>query len=82
MAGSKFKKLLSKLGFQKLNKILISQVHFFNCIVIFRSTKILAQIAGLCLCALMSAHPYILVPLCPAHFCLRPYVGFCLLDML
>ena len=58
-AGSKFKKLLSKLGFQKLNIILISQVPFFACIIIFRSTKMLAQITYLRLCALMSLRPYV-----------------------
>ena len=46
----------------------------------------LAQIADLRLCALMSLRPYVLeplcpfalmsAPLCPAPFCLRPYIGF------
>ena len=53
MAGSKFKKLLSKLGFQKLKKILIGQFRFFDCIIVFRSSKMLAQIADLRLWALM-----------------------------
>ena len=53
-AGGEFKKLLSKLNFQKLNKILISQARFFDYIIIFRSTKMLAQIADLRLCALIS----------------------------
>ena len=56
-AGSEFKKLLSKFDFQKLNKILISQVRFFDYIIIFQSTKMLAQIADLRLCALMSLRP-------------------------
>ena len=73
---SSFKKLLTKLGFQKLNKILISQVRFFDSIIIFQSTKMLAQIANLRLCALMSVSPYVLATLCPVPFCLRPYVGF------
>ena len=45
--------------------------------------KMLAQLADLRLCALMSLCPYVCAlmsvlyvpaPLCPAHFCLRPYV--------
>ena len=45
----------------------------------------LAQLADLRFCALMSLLPYVLRPfvcalmsaaLCPAPFCLRPYVGF------
>ena len=52
----------------------------------------LAQLADLRLCALMSLRPYVPAPLCPralmflrpyvpatlcpASFCLRPYVGF------
>ena len=46
----------------------------------------LGEIADLRLCALMSLHSYVLGPLCPralmsarlcpALFCLRPYVGF------
>ena len=50
-AGSKFKKLISKFVFQKLNKVLISQVRFFDCIIILRSTKMFVQIAYLHLCA-------------------------------
>ena len=34
----------------------------------------LAQLADLRFCALMSLRPYVPVPLCPATFCLRPYV--------
>ena len=34
----------------------------------------LAQITDLRLCALMSLSPYVSEPLCPALFCLRPYV--------
>ena len=58
-AGSEFKKLLWKLGFQKFKKILISQVRFFDYIIIFRSTKMLAQIADLRLCALNVSTPYV-----------------------
>ena len=54
-----FKILISKLGFQKSNKILISQVRFFAYIIIFRSTKMLGEIADLRLCALC------LCALCP-----------------
>ena len=54
MAGSKFKKLISKCDFQKLNKRILSQVRYFDCIIIFQSTKMLAQIAYLRLCAPMS----------------------------
>ena len=53
-----FKILLSKPGFQKLNKIFNSQVRFFGYIIIFRRMKMLAQIADLRLCALMSLRPY------------------------
>ena len=70
-----FKIFLSKLGFQKLNKIFNSQVRFFGYIIIFRSTKMLPQISDLRLCALMRLCPYVLVPLCPfALISLRPYV--------
>ena len=55
------KHFLSRLGFQKSNKILISQVRFFDYIIIFRSTKMLAQIADLRLRALLSLFPYICV---------------------
>ena len=54
-AGSKFKKLILKFDFQKLIKILISQIPFFDCIIIVRSTKMLAQIAYLRLCAVAYA---------------------------
>ena len=69
-----FKILLSKLGFQKLNKIFNSQVRFFGYIIIFRSTKMLAQIADLRLCALMSLCPYVPAPLCLRPYVLRPFV--------
>ena len=59
-----FKILFSKLGFQKLNKIFNSQVRFFGYIIIFRSTKMLGEIADLRLCALMSLRSYVLAPLC------------------
>ena len=47
----------------------------------------LAQIADLRICALMSLRPYVLVPLCPctlmsAPLCLRLYVGFRIRDIL
>ena len=42
-----FKIFLTKLGFQKLNKIFNSQVRFFGYMIIFRSTKMSAQIADL-----------------------------------
>ena len=72
-----FKILFSKLGFQKLNKVFNSQVRFFGYIIIFRSTKMLGEIADLRLCAaaplcpcdLMSLRPYV-----PAPLRLRPYV--------
>ena len=72
-AGSEFKKLLLKLNFQKLNKILINQVRFFDHLIISeaRKSKMLAQIyvsASLCPWAVMSA------PLCFEPFCLHPYV--------
>ena len=54
-----------KLGFQKLNKILVSQVRFFGYIIFFRSTKMLAEIADLSLCTLTFLRPYILASLCP-----------------
>ena len=70
-------KTFSKLDFQKLTKILINQCYF-------RSTKMLAQLADLRLCALMSLRLYVpasfcscalmSAQLCPAPFCLRPYV--------
>ena len=65
-SGSKFKKLISKFDLQKLNKILISQVRFFDCIIIFRSTKMFAQIAYLRLCALMSGFGLGLLLYCQA----------------
>ena len=68
-AGSEFKKLHSKLGFQKLNTIFIRQVRFFDYIIALQSTKMLAQIADLRLCALMSLCPYVLETLCPALLC-------------
>ena len=40
----------------------ISLVRFFDYIIIFRSTKMLAQIADLRLCALMLLRPYVLGP--------------------
>ena len=74
-AGSKFKKLISKFDFQKLNKILINHVHFFDCIIIFQSTKMLAQIAYLPVGAFMSLPPYVLATLCLCDLMsLRPYV--------
>ena len=87
-AGSEFK--LSKLGFQELNKILISQFLFFDYLIIFRITKIFSAdcrfsplrpyvSATLCPCALMSLCPYVPVPLCPralmsATLCPAPFV--------
>ena len=62
---SKLKKLSSKFGFQKLNKILINQARFFAYIIIFRSTKMLGEIADLRLCALMFLCPYV----CALMFC-------------
>ena len=53
------------MAFEKLNKILISRVRFFDYVIIFRSTKMLAQIADLRLCTLTSLHPFVLAPLCP-----------------
>ena len=69
-----FKTLFSKLGFQKLNKIFNSQVRFFGYKIIFLSTKMLGEIPGLRLCALMSLRPYVLGTSVPAPLCLRPYV--------
>ena len=74
--GSEFKKL-SIFGFEKLKKICISQVRFFDYTIIFRSTKMLAQIAGLHLCALLSLCPYVLEPLCPCALLSASCVGFC-----
>ena len=76
-----FKILFSKLGFQKLNKIFNSQVRFFGYKIIFRSTKMLGEIADLRLCTLMSLCSYVLGTSVPAPLCLRPdvlrpYVGF------
>ena len=71
--GNKLKTLFSKLDFQKLTKILINQCYF-------RSTKMLAQLADLRLCALyvlglLCPSALMSAPLrCPASFCLRPYV--------
>ena len=76
----KFKILLSKLGFQKLNKLFNSQVRSFAYPIIFRSTKMLGEIADLGLFALMSLRPYVCAftsfAFLSAPFCLRPYVGF------
>ena len=52
--------------------MLINQVRFFGYIIIFRSTKMLAQIADLRLCALMSLRPYVLAPLCPCTLMSSP----------
>ena len=66
--GNELKKRFSKLDFQKLTKILINQCYF-------QSTKMLAQLADLRLCALMSLCPYVPAPLCPCGFMsLRSYV--------
>ena len=78
-ARSELKKLLLKLGFQKLNKILNSQVRFFAYIIISRSTKMLVQIADLRLCARMSLRYNVPEPLCLRPYVpvpLIPYVGF------
>ena len=72
--GSEFKKLLLKFDFQKLNKILINQVRFFDSIIILGSTKMLAQIADLRLCALMSLRPYVFPRMSCALMSLRSYV--------
>ena len=54
----------SKHTFQKLNiKLKINQVRFFDYIIIFRSMKMLAHIADLRLCALMSCE-LMSAPLC------------------
>ena len=54
----------SKLEFQKLNNLLKNnQVVFFDYMIIFQSTKMLAHIADLRLCALMPLPPYVLEPL-------------------
>ena len=67
--GNEFKKLLSKFDFQKLNKILISQVCFFNSyVIVFRSPKMLAQTTDLRLCAFMSLSLYVPVLLRLRHY--------------
>ena len=76
----RIQKTCIKLGFQKLNKIPISQVRFFDYILIFQSTKMLAQIADLRHCALMSLNPFVLAPSCfctlmSAHLCPVPFVS-------
>ena len=70
-----FKILLSKLGFQKRNKIFNSQVRFFGHIIIFRSTKMLGEIADLRLCALMSLPLLSLSLYVPAPLCRVSLIG-------
>ena len=74
------------LGFQKLNKILIGQVRFFDYTIIFQKHETVSAdcrftslrpyvLANLCPCVLMSLRPYVPTPLCPyALMSLRPYV--------